>query len=257
MANISEDAVKGYSPSDIIKAGITSYLQQNKNISVKDLLTKKSRQNAGNQLRSTLKSTTLDTGQNIINHLKNHNEEVSRRKKPSAIKKKKALDAALEKLKKKRASLKEGQARFDKLVKAIRQSQTTTSQDVKLKKIANKVRGIREMVSKMRASDYRSPGKTIDVKAREKGGDITTRNSSIAKRDDKGSTLATRGTKNTEVKDKRKPNPYRSGEKKKFKGPSKERIGAIAKGVHSTVKKVGSSVSKAYGDSSWSGPRAG
>ena len=220
MANISEDAVKGYSPSDIIKAGITSYLQQNKNISVKDLLTKKSRQNAGNQLRSTLKSTTLDTGQNIINHLKNHNEEVSRRKKPSAIKKKKALDAALEKLKKKRASLK-------------------------------------EMVSKMRASDYRSPGKTIDVKAREKGGDITTRNSSIAKRDDKGSTLATRGTKNTEVKDKRKPNPYRSGEKKKFKGPSKERIGAIAKGVHSTVKKVGSSVSKAYGDSSWSGPRAG
>tara|TARA_Y100001934_G_scaffold135474_1_gene163655 strand:+ start:36 stop:803 length:768 start_codon:yes stop_codon:yes gene_type:complete len=255
MANISEDAVKGYSPSDIIKAGITSYLQQNKNISVKDLLTKKSRQNAGNQLRSTLKSTTLDTGQNLINALRK--EEVSRRKKPSAIRKKKALDAALEKLKKKRASLKEGQARFDKLVKAIRQSQTTTSQDVKLKKIANKVRGIREMVSKMRASDYRSPGKTIDVKAREKGGDITTRNSSIAKRDDKGSTLATRGTKNTEVKDKRKPNPYRSGEKKKFKGPSKERIGAIAKGVHSTVKKVGSSVSKAYGDSSWSGPRAG
>ena len=255
MANISEDAVKGYSPSDIIKAGITSYLQQNKNISVKDLLTKKSRQKAGNQLRSTLKSTTLDTGQNLINSLRK--EEVSRRKKPSAIRKKKALDAALEKLKKKRASLKEGQARFDKLVKAIRQSQTTTSQDVKLKKIANKVRGIKEMVSKMRASDYRSPGKTIDIKAREKGGDITTRNSSITKRDDKGSTLATRGTKNTEVKDKRKPSPYRSGEKKKFKGPSKERIGAIAKGVHSAVKKVGSSVSKAYGDSSWSGPRAG
>ncbi len=185
------------------------------------------------------------------------NEELSRRKKPSAIKKKKALDAALERLKNKRASLKEGEARFDKLVKAIKQSQTSVKQDVKLKKIAAKVRGIREMVSKMRASDYRSPGRTIDVTAREKGGDITTRNSSIAKRDDKGSTLATRGTKNTEVKDKRKPNPYRSGEKKKFKGPSKERIGAIAKGVHSTVKKVGSSVSKAYGDSSWSGPRAG
>ena len=255
MANISEDAVKGYSPSDIIKAGITSYLQQNKNISVKDLLTKKSRQKAGNQLRSTLKSTTLDTGQNLINTLRK--EEVSRRKKPSAIRKKKALDAALEKLKKRKASLKEGEARFDKLVKAIKQSQTSVKQDVKLKKIAAKVRGIREMVSKMRASDYRSPGKTIDVKAREKGGDITTRNSSIAKRDDKGSTLATRGTKNTEVKDKRKPNPYRSGEKKKFKGPSKERIGAIAKGVHSAAKKVGSSVSKAYGDSSWSGPRAG
>ena len=249
MANIPEDI------SNIIKTGVSSYLNQNKNIGVKDLLTKKSRQNAGNQLRSTLKSTTLDTGQNIINHLKN--EEVSRRKKPSAIKKKKALDAALEKLKNRRASLKEGEARFDKLVKAIKQSQTSVKQDVKLKKIAGKVRGIREMVSKMKASDYRSPGKTIDVKAREKGGDITTRKSSIAKRDDKGSTLATRGTKNTEVKDKRKPSPYRSGEKKKFKGPSKERIGAIAKGVHSAAKKVGSSVSKAYGDSSWSGPRAG
>ena len=247
MANIPEDI------SNIIKTGVSSYLNQNKNIGVKDLLTKKSRQNAGNQLRSTLKSTTLDTGQNIINHLKN--EEVSRRKKPSAIKKKKALDAALEKLKNRRASLKEGEARFDKLVKAIKQSQTSVKQDVKLKKIAGKVRGIREMVSKMKASDYRSPGKTIDVKAREKGGDITTRKSSIAKRDDKGSTLATRGTRNTEVKDKRDPKPYRKGGK--FKGPSKERIGAIAKGVHSAAKKVGSSVSKAYGDSSWSGPRAG
>ena len=253
MANIPEDI------SNIIKTGVSNYLNQNKNIGVKDLLTKKSRQNAGNQLRSTLKSTTLDTGQNIINHLKK--EEVSRRKKPSAIRKKKALDAALEKLKKKRGSLKEGDAHADKLAQAVRSGITTgTVPSLKVKKldkIIKKIRTLPEMVSKMRASDYRSPGKTIDVKAREKGGDITTRNSSIAKRDDKGSTLATRGTKNTEVKDKRKPSPYRSGEKKKFKGPSKERIGAIAKGVHSTVKKVGSSVSKAYGDSSWSGPRAG
>ena len=75
------------------------------------------------------------------------NEELSRRKKPSAIKKKKALDAALERLKKKRASLKEGEARFDKLVKAIKQSQISVKQDVKLKKIAAKVRGIKEMVS--------------------------------------------------------------------------------------------------------------
>ena len=95
------------------------------------------------------------------------NEELSRRKKPSAIKKKKALDAALERLKKKRASLKEGEARFDKLVKAIKQSQTSVKQDVKLKKIAAKVRGIREMVSKMRVSDYRSPGRTYDIKSKE------------------------------------------------------------------------------------------
>ena len=179
-------------------------------------------------------------------------EELSRRNKPSAIKKKKTLDAALERLKKKRASLKEGEVRFDKLVKAIKQSQTSVKQDVKLKKIAAKVRGIREMVSKLKDSDRRTPGPTINIKAKE------VKNNQLAKREpDKGSTLANRGTKNTEVKDKRNPSPYRSGEKKKFKGPSKERIGAIAKGVHSTAKKVGSSVSKAYGDSSWSGPRAG
>ena len=242
MANIPEDI------SNIIKTGVSSYLNQNKNIGVKDLLTKKSRQNAGNQLRSTLKSTTLDTGQNIINHLRK--EEVSRRKKPSAIRKKKALDAALEKLKKRKASLKEGEARFDKLVKAIKQSQTSVKQDVKLKKIAAKVRGIREMVSKMRASDYRSPGKTYDIKSKE------VKNNQLAKREpDKGSTLATRGTRNTQVKDKRDPKPYRKGGK--FKGPSKEKIGNAARAVGSGVKKAVGAVSKAYGDSSWSGPRAG
>ena len=178
------------------------------------------------------------------------NEELSRRKKPSAIKKKKALDAALERLKKKRASLKEGEARFDKLVQAIKQSQTSVKQDVKLKKIAAKVRGIREMVSKMRASDYRSPGKTYDIKSKE------VKDNQLAKREpDKGSTLATRGTRNTQVKDKRDPKPYRKGGK--FKGPSKEKIGNAARAVGSGVKKAVGAVSKAYGDSSWDGPRAG
>ena len=178
------------------------------------------------------------------------NEELSRRKKPSAIKKKKALDAALERLKKKRASLKEGEARFDKLVKAIKQSQISVKQDVKLKKIAAKVRGIKEMVSKMRASDYRSPGKTYDIKSKE------VKDNQLAKREpDKGSTLATRGTRNTQVKDKRDPKPYRKGGK--FKGPSKEKIGNAARAVGSGVKKAVGAVSKAYGDSSWSGPRAG
>ena len=178
------------------------------------------------------------------------NEELSRRKKPSAIKKKKALDAALERLKKKKASLKEGEARFDKLVKAIKQSQTSVKQDGKLLKIAAKVRGIREMVSKMRASDYRSPGKTYDIKSKE------VKNNQLAKREpDKGSTLATRGTRNTQVKDKRDPKPYRKGGK--FKGQSKEKIGNAARAVGSGVKKAVGAVSKAYGDSSWSGPRAG
>tara|TARA_B100001094_G_C18138513_1_gene776530 strand:- start:368 stop:949 length:582 start_codon:yes stop_codon:yes gene_type:complete len=176
-------------------------------------------------------------------------EELSRRNKPSAIKKKKTLDAALERLKKKRASLKEGEVRFDKLVKAIKQSQTSVKQDVKLKKIAAKVRGIREMVSKLKDSDRRTPGPTINIKAKE------VKNNQLAKREpDKGSTLANRGTKNTEVKDQRKPKPYSSGEKKEkkqFKGPSKERIGNIAKGIHSAVKSAGNAVSQGYGQSSW------
>ena len=193
-------------------------------------------------------------------------EELSRRNKPSSLKKKAKLDVALKKLKarkeKHQCSCSEGNARYDKLVQAIKQS--TSIKDVKqynkltdvAKKVKNipeqKIKSIREMVSKLKDSDRRTPGKTIDIKAKE------VKNNQLAKREpDKGSTLANRGTKNTEVKDKRNPSPYRSGEKKKFKGPSKERIGAIAKGVHSTVKKVGSSVSKAYGDSSWSGPRAG
>ena len=175
-------------------------------------------------------------------------EELSRRNKPSAIRKKKTLDAALEKLKKKRASLKEGEARFDKLVKAIKQSQTSVKQDVKLKKIAAKVRGIREMVSKLKDSDRRTPGKTIDIKAKE------VKDNQLAKREpDKGSALTTRGTKNTEVKDKREPKPYSKKKKEKgnFKGPSKERIGNIAKGIHNAVKSAGSAVSKGYGQSSW------
>ena len=247
MANIPEDI------SNIIKTGVSSYLNQNKNIGVKDLLTKKSRQNAGNQLRSTLKSTTLDTGQNIINHLKN--EEVSRRKKPSAIRKKKALDAALEKLKKKRGSLKEGDAHADKLAQAVRSGITTGTvpslKAKKLDKIIKKVRGLRtEMVSKLKDSDRKTPGKTIDIKAQE------VKDNQLAKREpDKGSALANRGTKNTEVKDKRKPAPYstkkKEKEKGKFKGPSKERIGNIAKGIHSAVKTAGSAVSQGYGQSSW------
>ena len=306
MANISEDAVKGYSPSDIIKAGITSYLQQNKNISVKDLLTKKSRQNAGNQLRSTLKSTTLDTGQNLINALRK--EEVSRRKKPSAIRKKKALDAALEKLKNRKASLKEGNVRADKLAQAVRSGITTgTVPSLKVKKldkIIKKVRGIKESrvfkegIGTMTDADIARTGATPEMQAKvrakrdaklknqkpttqkssgetkqlpgQKGISGSDNNKSLKSGKDKkdtssssnkggaivkskGSALTTRGTKNTEVKDKREPKPYsiKKKEKGKFKGPSKERIGNIAKGIHNAVKSAGSAVSQGYGQSSW------
>ena len=185
-------------------------------------------------------------------------EELSRRNKPSSLKKKAKLDVALKKLKarkeKHQCSCSEGNARYDKLVKAIKNSQL---KDVKqfnkltdvAKKVKNipeqKIKSIREMVSKLKDSDRRTPGKTIDIKAKE------VKNNQLAKREpDKGSTLATRGTKNTEVKDKRKPAPY-STKKSNFKGPSKERIGNIAKGVHSAVKSAGSALQSGYGPSSW------
>ena len=105
------------------------------------------------------------------------------------------------------------------------------------------------MVSKLKDSDRKTPGKTIDIKAKE------VKDNQLAKREpDKGSALANRGTKDTEVKDKREPKPYNSGEKKekkKFKGPSKERIGSVAKGIHNAVKSAGSAVSQGYGPSSW------
>ena len=87
---------------DIIKTGVTGFLNKNKDINLGDLTSAERRKNAGDKLKNTFKSSALDTGQNIINHLRNEYqwEEVSRRKKPSAIKKKAKLNAALEKLKK-------------------------------------------------------------------------------------------------------------------------------------------------------------
>ena len=226
---VSEDV------SDIIKQGVSSYLNQNKNISVKDLLTKKSRERAGNQLKSTLKTTALDTGQNVINSLRQ--EEVSRRKKPSAIKKKAKLNAALEKLKNARSSVQEDIARFDKLVKTIKSTPDLSKEKTaRLLRIAGKVRSIKE-TRVMNSSSIEKSGPTIDVTATEvkdkkKGENAQKRSSALAKRDDKGSTLANRGTKNTEVKPERKPKPY-SKKKNKFKGPSKDDI-------NKTVSKVGS-----------------
>jgi hypothetical protein len=234
----------------IIQQGVSSYLNQNKNISVKDLLTKKSREKAGNQLKTTLKSTALDTGQNIINHLQKNEyqwEEVRRRNKPSNVKKKKRLEYALKNLKQKKdaaiaaGAMKEDIARFDKLVKTIKNTpDLSKDKTARLLAIAGKVRGIKE-TRIMNSSSIEKSGPTIDVTATEvkdkkKGENAQKRSSALAKRDDKGSTLANRGTKNTEVKPERKPKPYRN-KKIKIKGPSKDAI-------NKTVSKVGSAAKK-------------
>ena len=197
--------------SDIIQQGVSSYLNQNKDISIKDLLNKKTREKAGDQLKTTLKSTALDTGQNIINHLQKNEyqwEEVRRRNKPSNVRKKKRLEYALKNLKQKK----------DAAIAAGALKETRI----------------------MNSSSIEKSGPTIDVTATEvkdkkKGDNAQKRSSAIVKRDDKGSTLANRGTKDTEIKPPREPKPY-SQKKNKFKGikgPSKDTI-------NKTVSKIGS-----------------
>ena len=135
-------------------------------------------------------------------------EEIRRRNKPSNVRKKKRLEYALKNLKQKRAA-------------AI-------------------AAGALKETRIMNSSSIEKSGPTIDVTATEvkdkkKGDNAQKRSSAIVKRDDKGSTLANRGTRDTEVKPPRKPNPY-SQKKNKFKGikgPSKDAI-------NKTVSKIGS-----------------
>ena len=100
-------------------------------------------------------------------------EEVSRRKKPSALKKKAKLDAALEKLKKARASVKEDVARFDKLVKTIKNTPDLSKEKTaRLLRIAGKVRGMGEDFEGVLRKDdpaRKTPGKTITTKAKTVG----------------------------------------------------------------------------------------
>ncbi len=233
------------SVSDIVKSGVTGFLNKNQNISVKDLLTKKGRQTAGNQLKTTFKSSALDTGQNVINHLRK--EEVSRRKRPSNVRKAKRLEYALLTLKqkkddaKKAGALKEGDARADKLADAVRSGITTgtissTSKVKKLDKIITKIRGIKES-RVMNSSSIEKSGPIIDVEVikDKKKKEDEKKNGAIVK--SKGSDLATQGKKDNEVKDERKPKPYRNKKGKGIKGPSKDAI-------NKTVSKVGSAAKK-------------
>tara|TARA_B100000427_G_scaffold275922_1_gene244625 strand:+ start:287 stop:1075 length:789 start_codon:yes stop_codon:yes gene_type:complete len=161
--------------TDIIRGGVQSYLNKNKNINLSDLTSAERRKKAGNQLKSTLKTTALDTGQNVINSLRR--EEVSRRKKPSALKKKAKLDAALEKLKKARASVKEGVKHFDQCCKAIKGSDITKDTEVKLLKIAGKIRGL-----KTEASNQNRHRQNVATGGNDVSGPLATR-------DDKGSAM--------------------------------------------------------------------
>ena len=204
---------------NIIKTGVTSFLSKNKNVSVGDFMNKKSRNKTIEKLKNTGKSSLLDTGQNVINHFRN--EDV---------------------------------ARFDKLVKAIRSSDVTKKQSANLLKIAGKVRGIKES-RVMNSSSIEKSGPTIDVKATEvkdKKKEDKKKNGTIVK--SKGSSLANRGNKNTEVKKQRDPKPYRDKKGEGRKVPWKKVGNKVASGVKRAGKIAQSAVGQfasAYGDSSF------
>jgi len=155
--------------------------------------------------------------------------------------------------------LKEDQLQFDKLVKAVKGSSIDPKKEVKLMKIVGKVRGLKKESRVMNSSSIEKSGPTIDVKATEvkdKKKEDKKNNGAIVK--SKGSDLANRGNKNTEVKDKRDPKPYRDSNTKKNKGKpinwKNVRKGA-RKGAEETgkvLKKTIGAVTAGYGQSSFS-----
>ena len=155
--------------------------------------------------------------------------------------------------------LKEDQLQFDKLVKAVKGSSIDPKKEVKLMKIVGKVRGLKKESRVMNSSSIEKSGPTIDVKATEvkdKKKEDKKKNGAIVK--SKGSDLANRGNKNTEVKDKRDPKPYRDSNTKKNKGKpinwKNVRKGA-RKGAEETgkvLKKTIGAVTAGYGQSSFS-----
>jgi len=108
----------------------------------------------------------------------------------------------------------------------------------------------------MNTSSIEKSGPTIDVKATEvkdKKKEEKKKNGAIVK--SKGSSLANRGTKNTEVKPERTPKPYRTKKNKlSLKGPSKktrERVRDIASGAGKLAQSAVGNFASAYGDSSF------
>ena len=196
-------------------------------------------------------------------------EEVSRRKKPSALKKKAKLDAALEKLKKARASVKEDVKHFDNCLTAIRGSECKPGQKVKLLKIAAKVRGIKEASNQNRhrqnvatgGKDVSGPLATRDDKGsamtRNPGGAITQKqNPRVGKPDGPDDKRTKRGERKLAAIDKlndRRKRKIKSGLEKGAKVASatgKVAVAAVKKGG-SMAKKGTTAAVGGYGQSSF------
>ena len=255
---------------DIIKTGVTSFLSKNKNVSVGDFLNKNKRNKTIEKLKNTGKSSLLDTGQNVINHFRN--EDVARFDKlVKAIKGSKVdkeKQANLLKIAGKVRGIKEAK-KFSDLSTQRKPGQKKKPKKKREGYIFDKAQPPSKKVTKesrvMNTSSIEKSGPTITVKATEvkpKGGAIVPykkeeekkKNGAIVK--SKGSSLANRGTKNTEVKKERDPKPYstkntKDDKKKGIKGPSKDSVVGAAKWVGTKAKQAVGAWASGYGTSSF------
>ena len=228
MANIPEDI------SNIIKTGVSSYLNQNKNINLGDLTSAERRKKAGNQLKSTLKSTVLDTGQNVINHLRK--EDVPIFKEGIGT----MTDADIERT----GATPEMQAKVKakRDAKLKNQKPTTQKSSGETKQLPGQkgISGSGNNKSLKSGKDKKDTSSSSN-----KGGAIVK---------SKGSSLANRGKKDNEVKDKRDPQPYRGKKGEGVKVPWKK-VGSVArKGAEAAGRIAQSAVGAAtagYGQSSF------
>ena len=249
---------------NIIKTGVTSFLSKNKNVSIGDFMNKKSRDKTIEKLKNTGKSSLLDTGQNVINHFRN--EDVARFDKlVKAIKGSKVdkeKQANLLKIAGKVRGIKEAK-KFSDLSTQRKPGEKKKPKKKREGYIFDKSQPPSKKVTKesrvMNTSSIEKSGPTITVKATEvkdKKEEEKKKNGAIVK--SKGSSLANRGTKNTEVKKERDPKPYSTkntkDKKKGIKGPSKktrERVRDIASGAGKLAQSAVGNFASAYGDSSF------
>ena len=249
---------------NIIKTGVTSFLSKNKNVSIGDFMNKKSRDKTIEKLKNTGKSSLLDTGQNVINHFRSEDiarfDKLVKAIKGSKVDKEK--QANLLKIAGKVRGIKEAK-KFSDLSTQRKPGEKKKPKKKREGYIFDKSQPPSKKVTKesrvMNTSSIEKSGPTITVKATEvkdKKEEEKKKNGAIVK--SKGSSLANRGTKNTEVKKERDPKPYSTkntkDKKKGIKGPSKktrERVRDIASGAGKLAQSAVGNFASAYGDSSF------
>ncbi len=255
-----ENTISPQSPqtaNDIIKQGVNKFINSGTVQGVADMKLKniiKNRKTIMPQIGKTGASVGLDTIQNLVNLGRSRiGEEISRRKKPSAVAKKKKLSYALKKLDDKKKAIKEAK-KFSQLSTQRKPGEKKKPKKKREGFIFDKTQPPSKKVTKesrvMNTSSIEKSGPTIDVKATEvkdKKKEEKKKNGAIVK--SKGSSLANRGTRNTEVKPERTPKPYRDSKPQKKDKENKKN--GIAGKIGKAAKAAVGAVVQGYGKSSW------